>query len=208
MNKLIGFFIALLLVPCFMACDKARQSKSFTVTCQFNPDSLARDSVKLSIVDGNGKRLIKLDCATAKNGQCRFAGEILDPHVAVLTFDSVNTPYYFILEPGQIAISFDTTTYHIQGGKQNDDLQKFLTTHADLARGRQYLHEQYVALADSGVLTLKQERQMALADSVLNDSLQHITVRFIQRNDAAASIVKEMFIGTLTRQSIETLKNK
>lgn len=206
MNKLIGFFIALCLVPCFLGCDNVRQSKTFALTCRFSPDSLARDSVRLYIVDDNGKRMIKLDCTVASKGTCHFNGEILDPHVAVLTFDSVSTPHYFILEPGKISISFDTTACHIQGGKQNEAFQEFLAIHTDLTRGRQHLHEEYVALADSGVLTLKQEREMALADSLLSDSLQHITVRFIQRGDEAAAIVKELFIGTLTRQSLETLK--
>ena len=59
--------------------------------------------------------------------------------------------------------------------------------------------------ADS-TLTWDQERTALRADSVLQDSIQRITVDRINQGDLVSRLVKQRLMHTLTRESLEQLK--
>ena len=196
--------LTLLTLP---GCDNRHNSIAFEVVCDITPDSLAGDSVRLFVVDDNYQHLMRLGCLAPRKGHCVFTGQTLGTHVAMVTIDSTATPYYFVLQPGKTQLKIDTLGCVIAGGKLNEQYMSFVKLHRQLTQQRTQLHEQYVLLADSGVLTLKQEKDMAVRDSLLADSLQHITVRFINRGDAPARIVRELFFNTLRADSRKAVEH-
>ena len=135
-----------------------------------------------------------------------FTGQVDGRHVAFLTFDTLSTPFYFVLEPGKTSVTINRHNWVLSGGSGNADYVRLLVMRQRLLTERQAVRERYrQAVADS-TLTLRGEREAALADSLLADSLQRVLLQAMQRHDPVGRIVRERFIATLSPATLQQLQ--
>ena len=60
--------------------------------------------------------------------------------------------------------------------------------------------QEYLKAAANASLTREEELRMVRQDSLLNDTLQRITVERINRGDAVGRIIRERFAGQLDQE--------
>jgi len=68
------------------------------------------------------------------------------------------------------------------------------------------LWQQYLNATASSSLTREEELRMVRQDSLLNDTLQNLTVQRINRGDAVSRIVRERFAAQLDQEHMRQLK--
>ena len=66
--------------------------------------------------------------------------------------------------------------------------------------------QSYLKAAGDASLTREEELRMVRQDSLLNDTLQRMTVERINRGDAVGRIIRERFAGQLDKEHSRQLK--
>lgn len=196
MKKISCLYILIALMV-LASCEgnMSMDSREFTVKVQFG-DSLHYNNVSLSVVNDNYAALQQMGTAKVKNGKCEFMGQTTGARVAFLRLDSLENPFYFILEPGTTNINIDLRKWSIKGGRENARYTWALNERKRLIDERTRNRESYMkAIADT-TLTLRGERQAVLRDSLLADSLQHLMTGYMNGNDAVSRIIRERFSTT------------
>lgn len=203
--------ILLIFAGLMLTCCKHRVESdgAFEVTVTLHGDSIHTDSVTLIMIDDDYDLKRVLGGARLQDSSFTFTGHTPVPRIAYLDFatDSLPFQFYFILEPGEIAIDLQPGSWLITSTQSgNRLLQSFLNKYQHLERERKALWERYQQMGADSTLTWDQERAALRADSVLQDSIQRITVDRINQEDLVSRLVKQRLMHTLTRESLEQLK--
>jgi hypothetical protein len=133
-------------------------------------------------------------------------GQIEKPSVAFLKFGNDSTPFYFVLEHGEILIDVGASGVVFSGGDLNHEYFTYLKNRNSLESARRALLRQYRELAaPDSIVNIEQERQFAAADSALCDSLERMTIGVINRGNPVSRIVFERFVNTLSRNNLSKI---
>ncbi|MBO7610472.1 MAG: DUF4369 domain-containing protein [Muribaculaceae bacterium] len=207
MKKLIITYAAIMLVA-LCGCDDFRvpASHGYCVKLQLC-DSLRHDGASLYVVNDDYNRLQRGGTMYLAEGRCEFNGQTSGASVAFIKLDSLDRPFYFVLEPGVTTINIDLRKWRMSGGKGNGRYMWLLNERQRLIDERNHNRDNYLKAVADTMLTLRKERQAVVRDSLLADSLQHLLVRYMSGDDAVARIVRERFFNDLSVESRTKLKN-
>lgn len=196
MKKILFLYIVIALVA-LDSCDGNRLAASYGYTVEVQlGDSLEHDSVSLFVVNDSYGSLQCGGVTKLDNGRGLFTGQVQAAHVAFLKLDSLQRPFYFVLEPGKMLININLRSWTITGGRENARYMGVLNERQRLIDARQKNRDAYLkAIADT-TLTLRSERHAVLRDSLIADSLQHLMARYMNGNDAVSLIIRERFATT------------
>lgn len=180
---------------------------AYQVTVSLNNGRVHTDSATLVVVDDDYGKLRVLGGARLRDSAFTFTGHTTDACIAFVDFVTDSLPYqfYFILEPGTTAIKLTPGHWRIVSQGQSQSLFSFMYWRQRIADDRQQLWERYQQMAADSTLTWDKERAVLRRDSLLQDSLQRITVERINRGDLVSRLVKQRLLPTLTRESLERL---
>ncbi|MBR5727105.1 MAG: DUF4369 domain-containing protein [Muribaculaceae bacterium] len=208
-----SFFYSILLIlgGLLLTCceHRAESDGAFEVTVTLHNGRVLTDSATLVMVDDDYELLRVLDGARLQDSSFSFVGHSAVPRIAFIDFVTDSLPYqfYFILEPGKIEIELEPGHWLIKStGHKNLAFLSFLDKYQRVERQRQALWERYRKMAADSTLTWDKEREAVRADSLLQDSLQRITVDRINQGDLVSLLVKQRLMHTLTHESLKQLK--
>ena len=181
---------ALMGVLTLASCDNGtggRNSADFNVVVTV--DSLKCDSVSLVVVEPAYHQLRSLGSHAMKRGKVTFAGQLDGPRIAMLKLNRASKPLYFILEPCSTTIYINRREIVI---KALDDS----------------LRARYTRMVADTTMTRKLEAKYLHRDSVLNDSLQSMTLHLMQRNDVIGVLYRDRFSTDLDSAHLRLLLSK
>lgn len=197
---------------CFAAmmtgCDQQGASgpRSYTVTCSLD-GQMKRDSATLLVLEEDYHKLRVCGTARAHEGRFTFKGQTEGPKVALLRWGNDTTrPFHFVLEAGNIALDIKPGSWRVTGSAQNRDYMRFVNQRNAIVNARVALWQDYLKAAENSTLKRDDELRMVRQDSLLNDSLQRITVERINRGDAVARIIRDRYASQLDQQHMRRLK--
>lgn len=188
----------------FTGCVEWLGDTQYRVQCSVDK-SLGVDSVTMMVLEDSYCRVrhvstVGLDTAI---GAFIIEGQVEQPCVAFLKFGNDSTPLYFVLEHGETLVEVGSRGVVVSGGDLNHEYFSYLKDRTSLERARRALLTQYRRLAaPDSIVNIEQERELVVADSVLCDSLERMTVRMINRGDAVSRIVFERYVNTLSRNNL------
>lgn len=184
------------------SCDKQRRSISmdYALTCTLE-SPLRHDSATLLVLEENYNKLRVCGTAKSENGTFTFKGQIAEPKVALIRWDNDTTrPFHFVLEPGAISVIISPNRWKATGSEQNADYLRFINKRNSIMNARVATWQEYLKAVSDKSLTRDDEARMARQDSLLNDSLQRLTVERINQRDAVGRIIRERFAGQLDQE--------
>ena len=203
-----GFLTTVFLTILMTGCDQRQASglKDYTVTCTLD-NELRHDSATLHVLEEEYNKLRVCGTSRAQDHVFTFKGQIERPKVALIRWDNDSTnPFYFVLEAGHINVRIDKGSWRVNGSRENLDYQHFIHQRNDIMNARVAIWQDYLKAADNASLKQEDELRMVRQDSLLNDSLQRITVERINRGDAVGRIIRERYAGQLDQEHARQLK--
>ena len=203
-----GFLTTVFLTILMTGCDQRQASglKDYTVTCTLD-NELLHDSATLLVLEEEYNKLRVCGASRAQDHVFTFKGQIERPKVALIRWDNDSTnPFYFVLEAGHINVRIDKGSWRVNGSRENLDYQHFIHQRNDIMNARVAIWQDYLKAADNASLKQEDELRMVRQDSLLNDSLQRITVERINRGDAVGRIIRERFADKLDKEHARQLK--
>ena len=203
-----GFLTTVFLTILMTGCDQRQASglKDYTVTCTLD-NELRHDSATLLVLEDEYNKLRVCGASRAQDHVFTFKGQIERPKVALIRWDNDSTnPFYFVLEAGHINVRIDKGSWRVNGSRENLDYQHFIHQRNDIMNARVAIWQDYLKAADNASLKQEEELRMVRQDSLLNDSLQRITVERINRGDAVGRIIRERFADKLDKEHARQLK--
>ena len=203
-----GFLTTVFLTILMTGCDQRQASglKDYTVTCTLD-NELRHDSATLLVLEDEYNKLRVCGASRAQDHVFTFKGQIERPKVALIGWDNDSTnPFYFVLEAGHINVRIDKGSWRVNGSRENLDYQHFIHQRNDIMNARVAIWQDYLKAADNASLKQEEELRMVRQDSLLNDSLQRITVERINRGDAVGRIIRERFADKLDKEHARQLK--
>ena len=180
-------------------CVETLNNRDFHVVCHID-EQLRPDSVTLMILEQqyNQLKMIATTSADSATGDFVFEGQIENPTVAFFKFSNDSTPFYFVIEPGETVALIGASGVTITSGELNHCYFSFLKHRNEIMAARKLLRDQYIKiLSPDSMVNIEDERQLAMQDSVLADSLDNITVEMIMQGSPVSLIVKERFVNSL-----------
>ena len=203
-----GLITAFFLVVMSTGCDQRQASelKEYTVTCTLD-SKIEHDSATLLVLEEDYNKLRVCETAIAQNHVFTFKGQIDRPRVALIRWDNDTTsPFHFVLEAGHIDLHINKGSWRVSGSPENIDYQHFIHQRNDIMNARVAIWQDYLKTASDGSLKQEDEKRMVRQDSLLNDSLQRITVGRINRGDAVGRIIRERFASQLDQEHLRQLQ--
>ena len=203
-----GLITAFFLLVMSTGCDQRQASelKEYTVTCTLD-SKIEHDSATLLVLEEDYNKLRVCETAIAQNHVFTFKGQIDRPRVALIRWDNdTTTPFHFVLEAGHIDLHIDKGSWRVSGSPENIDYQHFIHQRNDIMNARVAIWQDYLKTATDGSLKQEDEKRMVRQDSLLNDSLQRITVGRINRGDAVGRIIRERFASQLDQEHLRQLQ--
>ena len=201
--------IAMVLVA-LAGCVDSLDKSQYRVECKISPE-LGVDSVSLMLVmdDYNSVFHVATVARGDASGTFVFEGNVEEPAIAYLKFSNDTTPMIFVVEPGLTQIDISPNGLVISGGKANHVYMTYLKNRRALTMEKQKLHQEYLGLmAPDSTIDIAVERQYFARDSLLNDSIERITVDAINREDVASKIIFERYVNTLSRKNLQNIHKK
>ena len=129
------------------------------------------------------------------------------PKVALIRWDNDSTsPFYFVLEGGNTRITINSGSWNITGSPQNAAYIRYIKQRNAITDARVATWQEYLSMSADSTLRHEDELLMVRQDSLLNDSLQRITVERINRGDAVARIIRERYGSQLDQEHMRQLK--
>ena len=189
-------------------CDNTHNGDkmSYHVTCMVDK-KLHRDSATLLVLEDDYNQLRLCGTAYISDGQCTFTGQTDRPKVALLRWDNDSTrPFFFILEGGNTRITINQGAWNITGSRQNYAYKQFIKQRNSIMDLRIATWQEYLKMAADSTLKHDDEVRMVRQDSILNDSIQRITVEYINRGDAVGRIIRERYGHQLDQEHARQLK--
>lgn len=179
---------------------------SYKVTCTLD-NKLRHDSATLLVLEEDYGRLRVCGATRIDQGSATFTGQTDGPKVALIRWDNDSTqPFYFVLEQGDIDINITPGSWHITGSPMNAEYQHFVNERTRLMDKRVAAWQEYLSLSASASLKRDDETRLVREDSLLNDSLQRITIERINRGDAVGRIIRERYGQQLDQDHMRMLK--
>ena len=209
MRHFLFYIIMCLAGVALLGCDShVKNDGAFEVKVTLRHVHMGCDSATLVVVDDDYNMLRVLGGAKLKDSTFTFTGHTPTARLAYVDFDTDSIPYqfYFILEPTRVKIDIEARQWTINGGKGNHDYQSFLNQHARIRAQRDSLWLKYTSMGTDSTLTWDAERTALHTDSLLQDSLQRITIERINRGDLVSRLIKQRLLPTLTRESLDKIK--
>lgn len=191
------------------SCDNGtggRNSADFNVVVTV--DSLKCDSVSLVVVEPAYHQLRSLGSHAMKRGKVTFAGQLDGPRIAMLKLNRASKPLYFILEPCSTTIYINRREIVIKGGVVNHEFLQLMKRRNTLIALDDSLRARYTRMVADTTMTRKLEAKYLHRDSVLNDSLQSMTLHLMQRNDVIGVLYRDRFSTDLDSAHLRLLLSK
>lgn len=199
---------ALALLVCAPACSKAKPDgksrNTFLLTCTLC-DGIKGDNAKLYLYYPDYGNLCLLDSTSSDRGVFSFSGSLEKPQVAMLTFGGSEIAMKFVLQPGDIGLRIYKHRIVFVGGEQNMAYADFLNKRNNAMHSHIDLWQKYAAAVADSTLTMKTDKAMASQDSTLQDSIQNMIVRGINKNEAYSLIIKDRYLNDLDSAHLSRL---
>ena len=177
----------------------------YTVTITLD-NSLRHDSATLLVLEEEYNQLHLCGKTGKKDNSFTFTGQIDKPKVALIRWDNDSSqPFHFVLESGKTHITVKPTSWSATGSKLNSEYLRYVNSRNAIMDARVATWQEYLKMAGDSSLTREDEVRMARQDSLLNDSLQRITVERINRKDAVGRIIRERYGKQLDQQHMRML---
>ena len=206
MKHLLLTIAALMAVGLLNGCDNSSQQADYTVTCTLQGEA-RHDSATLLVLEDAYNRLRRCGTARPVNGTFTFQGQTDKPKVGIIRWDNDTTrPFYFVLEGGHTRITIKPGSWTITGSKRNSQYLHYINQRNAIIDERVSIWQEYLKMASDSSLKRDDEMRMVCLDSLLNDSLQRITVNCINHGDAVGRIIRERYGHLLDKQHIGLLK--
>lgn len=187
-------------------CKHELNEMDYTVTITLD-NTLHHDSATLLVVEDDYNKLRLIESAAAKNGVFTFTGQTDKPKVAIVRWDNDSTkPFHFALESGVTNITVGAKSWSAKGSKLNSEYLHYVNQRNSIVDARVTTWQEYLKMAADSSLKPADERRMVQQDSLLNDSLQRITVELINRGDVVGRIIKERYGQQLDQKHMRMLK--
>ena len=165
----------------------------YKVTCTVDA-KLHHDSATLLVLEEDYDRLRVCDRAHVRDGRFTFSGQTSRPQVALIRWDNDTTsPFYFVLEGGDIGITINPDSWTITGSPANSRYLHYINQRTGIVNARVATWQEYLNMAADSSLKHDDEMRMARQDSLLNDSLQWLTRDLINRGDPVGRIIAERY---------------
>ena len=165
------------------------------------------DSATLLVLEEEYNRLRVCGTARVKNGKFTFTGQTDKPKAALIRWDNDTVePFYFVLESGDINVSLSSGKWNITGSPQNSAYLHYINQRNGIMDARIATWQEYLKMSADSSLKRDDEVLMVRQDSLLNDSLQRLTVERINRGDAVGRIIRERYARQLDQEHARLLK--
>ena len=205
MKKIILSVSALLAIA-LMGCDSGVRQMDYRVTCTLEGKQ-QHDSATLLVLEEDYNKLRVCGASRLTDGTVTFTGQIDEPHVALIRWDNDSVqPFHFVLEQGDIHITLKPGSWDITGSPLNSQYLHYINQRNSIMDERLATWQEYLKSASGKTLKREDEVRLVARDSVLNDSLQRITVDCINRGDAVGRIIRERYGDQLDQDHKRLLK--
>lgn len=204
MKGLLRIVMACVVIGVMSGCVEWLDNTRYQVLCSVDK-SLRVDSMSLMLLEEQyGKlKLVEAMGADSVSGAFLFEGQIEQPCVAFLKFRNDSTPFFFVLEQGETMINIGSQGIMVTGGELNHEYFDFLKQRRRIISARHDLKSQYLRMAaPDSIVNIAAERELAMKDSILVDSLDNITVDCINRGGPVSLIVFDRFANSLSRNNL------
>jgi hypothetical protein len=94
----------------------------------------------------------------------------------------------------------------VSGSPLNVEYMKYIKQRNNIMNARVATWQEYLKAASGSTLKREDELRLVKQDSLLNDSLQRLTVQRINQGDAVGRIIRERFTGQLDKEHARLLK--
>ena len=206
MKKIILSIGILLQIAALTGCDNSNSRIDYKVTCIVD-NQLRRDSATLLVLEEEYSQLNICGATRGEQGTFTFSGQTDRPKVALIRWDNDSTsPFYFVLEGGNTRITIKPGAWNITGSAQNAAYMRYIRQRDAIIDARVATWQEYLKMSSDSSLRHEDEILMVRQDSLLNDSLQRITVERINRGDAVARIIRERYGPHLDQEHMRQLK--
>ena len=157
------------------------------------------------------KTLVNAPVTTRRNGKhfviLSPTGQTDKPKAALIRWDNDTVePFYFVLESGDINVSLSSGKWDITGSPQNSAYLHYINQRNGIMDARIATWQEYLNMSADSSLKRDDEVLMVRQDSLLNDSLQRLTVERINRGDAVGRIIRERYARQLDQEHARMLK--
>ena len=206
MNKKITTIFAIAAALMLGSCDS--RDKGFDYELKVTLDNNQHpDSATLMVLEEEYNKLRVCATAHSDNGTFTFTGQTDKPKAALIRWDNDSvTPFYLVLESGHTNITINTASWTITGSGLNSAYLHYINQRDAIMNGRLATWQEYLKMAADSSLKRDDEQRMVRQDSLLNDSLQRLTVECINRGDAVGRIIRERFASQLDQEHMRQLK--
>ncbi len=203
-HLMAGFCLAFLTTGCNQ--QQGDSPSDFNVTCTLG-DKVQRDSATLLVLEEDYNKLMLCGTARVQKGTFTFKGQTTGARVALIRWDNDTIhPFYFVLEPGNTNLVIKAGSWSVQGSKQTAEYLKYINRRNSILNARAETWQQYLTAASRPSFKREDEMRLVRQDSLLNDSLQRITVERINQGDAVGRIIRERFADKLDKEHVRQLK--
>ena len=199
---LLGAFLTAMLP----GCSNGNSEMDYSVTITLD-NQMQHDSATLLVLEEGYNKLRSCGTMGKTGDSFVFTGQTDVPRVAVIHWDNDSTkPFYFVLESGVTHISVAPNSWSVTGSEQSAEYLRYVNQRNAIMNLRVATWQEYLNMASDSSLKRDDELRMVRQDSVLNDSLQRITVERIKRGDAVGRIVRERYGQQLDQEHMRMLK--
>ena len=206
MKKILLTVATFLGIMAMTGCDNHSHGLDYRVTCSID-NPLKHDSATLLVLEEVYGQLRVCGISRSTNGTFTFTGQTDKPKVALIRWDNDSTePFYFVLENGVTRITIKPGSWNITGSPQNSQYLHYINQRNSIMDTRVATWQEYLNMAADSTLKRDDELRMVRQDSLLNDSLQRITVERINRGDAVGRIIRERYGKLLDQEHMRMLK--
>ena len=202
LSTIIGIAIALAMG----GCDSHDKGFDYEVNVTLD-NKQHHDSATLLVLEEEYNHLRVCGTAQEVNGRFTFTGQTEKPKAALIRWDNDSvTPFYLVLESGRTNIIINSGSWDITRSSLNSAYLHYINQRNGIMNARIATWQEYLKMAADSSLKRDDEQRMVRQDSLLNDSLQHLTVECINRGDAVGRIVREQFARQLDQEHMRQLK--
>lgn len=200
-------------------------NKSYNVSGTFADKSLDGKNVYMGKLNDLQDNIVPIDTAIIENGKFSFKGDANDTSVVrFIMLDGqdlqVQNPVLFILEGGNIKISWDTLAT-VKGTKLNDQYQAYVDQRREVEKSMKFLMDEYelTLIKQRGQITPEQAESLEARREPITKKMGDITFDYIKSVintpigefmflALAESLGKEQIEETLTLMTPEMEKNE
>ena len=199
----VGMALALMLCGCD---NRGHSGLDYRVNVTLD-NKQHHDSATLLVLEEEYNQLRVCGTAQAKDGTFTFTGQTNKPKAALIRWDNDSVePFYFVLEGGNINVTITSDSWNINGSPQNSAYLHYINQRNGIMDARIATWQEYLKMAADSSLKRDDEVLMVRQDSLLNDSLQRLTVERINRGDAVSRIIRERYASQLDQEHMRMLK--